>query len=61
MKFNVEQTSNEELARMVTGSDTDAVHVVMVNGESAKKEILNRKADKFNEQVNELQEVSRTN
>lgn len=56
MKFNVEQTSNEELARMVTGSDTDAVHVVMANGESAEKEILNRKAEKFNEQVNELQE-----
>lgn len=53
--FRNEQNSNEKLARQIAGPDTEATFF-LANGESADALIRKEKADKFNQEVGDLQE-----
>jgi len=54
-KFKAEQTSNEKLARMIEGSDTEAAYH-LINTEEAKNQLKRERDTKFNQQVEEFQE-----
>lgn len=54
-EFRAEQTDKEKIARMITGPDTEATHMV-INGENAEDIIRKQRAAKFNQEVGDLQE-----
>lgn len=54
-QFKAEQNSKEQIARMITGPDTEATHMV-INGESAEEVLRRERASKFNQQVGDMQE-----
>lgn len=54
-QFKVEQNSKEQMARLITGPDSEATHMV-VNGESAEEVLHRERALKFNQQIGDLQE-----
>lgn len=54
-KFRVEQNSKEQIARAITGPDTEATHMV-INGEKADELLRRERASKFNQQIEDMQE-----
>lgn len=54
-QFKAEQNSKEQLARMITGPDTEAIHMA-VNDKKAEELLHNEKVSKFNQQIDDIQE-----
>lgn len=53
-QFKAEQNSNEQLARAITGPDTNATYMV-VDGQRAEEVLHRERANKFNQQMEDMQ------